>query len=483
MVRGEQVTEFRNLDARRIQICRQEVLARYLDQKPIGLTGDMGIIRGQIERKRGHFPVRKLFEHAGSAIQRLKPVFLMSPLSVAQFLPQGKLTFDVLVIDEASQVAPEDALGAVARTKQVIVVGDDKQLPPTNFFKMVNAGGDDGDEEDEEIATIDRVADYESILTLARARGMAERMLAWHYRSKHPSLIALSNDECYGGRLLLPPSPFVQTAEFGLSLVQTPRGHYDRGGTSRDLIQAEQVAKVVADHIKRYPNKSLGVACLSAQQRDGVEDMIDKLGIRMEVDAFTPKGERMFVKNLEAIQGDERDVIFISVGYGVAADQSKPFLNFGPVSRDGGDRRLNVLASRAREKCVVFSSITAADIPADSAVRGTRMLRALLHFAETGKLGAGSFTGGDFDSPFEEAVARVIREAGYHVHSQVGVSSFRIDLGIIDPARPGQYILGVECDGATYHRARSARDRDRLRQEVLEEHLEHGLVSQPSARD
>jgi very-short-patch-repair endonuclease len=468
VVRGEQVAEFRSLDARRIQISRQEVLSRYLDQKPIGSTGDMGIIRGQIERKRGHFPIRKLIEHAGSAIQRLKPVFLMSPLSVAQFLPPGQMTFDVLVVDEASQVAPEDALGAVARAKQVIVVGDHKQLPPTNFFKMVSAGGDDGDEEDEQIATVDRVGDYESILTLARSRGMAERMLAWHYRSKHPSLIALSNDECYGGRLLLPPSPFVQTSDFGLSFVQTPRGHYDRGGTSRDLIQAEQVAKVVADHIKRYPNKSLGVACLSAQQRDGVEDMIDKLGIRMEVDAFTPKGERLFVKNLEAVQGDERDVIFISVGYGVAPDQSKPFLNFGPVSRNGGDRRLNVLASRAREKCVVFSSITAADIPADNPGRGTQMLRALLHFAETGKLGAGKLGPGDFDSPFEEAVARVIREAGYDVHAQVGVSSFRIDLGIIDRVRPGQYILGVECDGATYHSARSARDRDRLRQEVLE---------------
>jgi very-short-patch-repair endonuclease len=161
-------------------------------------------------------------------------------------------------------------------------------------------------------------------------------------------------------------------------------------------------------------------------------------------------------------------VIFISVGYGVAPDQSKPFLNFGPVSRDGGDRRLNVLASRAREKCVVFSSITAADIPADNPGRGTQMLRALLHFAETGKLGAGKLGPGDFDSPFEEAVARVIREAGYDVHAQVGVSSFRIDLGIIDRVRPGQYILGVECDGATYHSARSARDRDRLRQEVLE---------------
>jgi very-short-patch-repair endonuclease len=467
-MRSEQVAEFRTLDARRIRASRQEVLAKYLDGRPTGYTGEMGIIRGQIERKRGHFPVRKLIVQAGNAIQRLKPVFLMSPLSVAQFLPPGLLTFDLLIIDEASQVAPEDALGAVARAKQMVVVGDHKQLPPTNFFKMVNAGGDDSDEEGEETRDVDRPSDYESILTLARSRGMAERMLAWHYRSKHPSLIALSNDECYGGRLLLPPSPFVQTSEFGLSLVRTPRGHYDRGGTSRDFIQGEHVAKAVADHMNRYPTKSLGVACLSVQQRDGVEDMIDKLGIRMEVDSFTPKGERLFVKNLESVQGDERDVIFISVGYGVSANQSKPFLNFGPVSREGGDRRLNVLASRARERCIVFSSITAADIPADSTQRGTRMLRALLHIAETGKLGAGNLTGDGFDSPFEEAVARVIREAGYQVHSQVGVSGFRIDLGVIDPLRPGEYTLGVECDGATYHSARSARDRDRLRQEVLE---------------
>jgi very-short-patch-repair endonuclease len=350
-----------------------------------------------------------------------------------------------------------------------VVVGDDKQLPPTNFFKMVNAGDDDSSEDNsEEPVSFNKPNHFESILTLSRTRGISERMLAWHYRSKHPSLIALSNDECYAGRLLLPPSPFIQTSEFGLSLVKTPRGHYDRGGTSRDLVQAEAVAKAVVDQIRRFPNKSLGVACLSAQQRDAVDDMIDKLGSRPEVEGFTPKGERLFVKNLEAVQGDERDVIFISVGYGVAQNESRPFLHFGPVSREGGERRLNVLASRAREKCIVFSSITAADIPADSEARGTRMLRALLGFAETGKLSGGT-PGGGFDSPFEEAVARVIREAGFHVHSQVGVSSFRIDLGVIDPPKPGEYILGVECDGAAYHSARSARDRDRLRQEVLEE--------------
>jgi very-short-patch-repair endonuclease len=469
-VRSESIDDFRIFDHRRIRSARQEVLTQYIARKPTGHIGEMSIVRGEIEKKRGHRSLRKLIVDAGSAVQKLKPVFLMSPLSVAQFLPPGRLAFDLLVIDEASQVAPEDALGVVARANQIVVVGDHRQLPPTNFFKMVNAGSEDQEEEDEgELgAATNRPSDYESILTLARTRGMSERMLAWHYRSKHPSLIALSNDECYGGRLLLPPSPFVQTKDFGLGLVKTPRGFYDRGGTSRDLVQAEMVAKAVRDHIINLPNKSLGVACLSVQQREAVYDMIDKLGIRGDVEAFAPKDERLFVKNLEAVQGDERDVIFISVGYGVAPNQSRPFLNFGPVSRDGGERRLNVLASRAREKCVIFSSITAADIPADTEVRGTRMLRSLLHFAETGKLGAGSFRGGDFDSPFEEAVARVIREAGFHVHSQVGVSSFRIDLGVINPTRPGEYLMGVECDGATYHSARSARDRDRLRQEVLE---------------
>jgi len=472
LVRSTHIDNFRGFDQRRIRSARHEVISQYIARRPNGFVGEMGVIRGEIGKKRGHRPPRKLMDDAGSAIQKLKPVFLMSPLSVAQFLKPGKLQFDLLVIDEASQIAPEDALGAIARAKQIVVVGDHHQLPPTNFFKAVNAGSEDIEDENgnenEARTTYVRPGNYESILTLARTRGMSERMLAWHYRSKHPSLIALSNDECYGGRLLLPPSPFVQTEDFGLSIVKTPRGHYDRGGTSRDLVQAEEVVKAVQTHIRNFPNKSLGVACLSVQQREAVYDMIDRLGIRGEVESFAPKDERLFVKNLEAVQGDERDVIYISVGYGVAPNHSRPFLNFGPVSRDGGERRLNVLASRARERCMVFSSITAADIPADTEARGTRMLRSLLHFAETGKLGAGSFDGGDFDSPFEEAVARVIREAGFRVHSQVGVSSFRIDIGVINPARPGQYLLGVECDGATYHGARSARDRDRIRQQVLE---------------
>jgi hypothetical protein len=219
-LKSERVTEFRRLDKLRIQNARQEVLARHLEARPMGYQGEMGIIRGEIGKKRGHRAIRKLMNDAGIAVQKLKPVFLMSPLSVAQFIPPGRLEFDLVVIDEASQVTPEDALGVVARAKQIVVVGDHQQLPPTNFFKTVSAGDDEeGDENSSRDVT--HPGQYESILTLARSRGIPERMLAWHYRSRHPSLIALSNEECYGGRLLLPPSPYLKTTEFGLIPILT----------------------------------------------------------------------------------------------------------------------------------------------------------------------------------------------------------------------------------------------------------------------
>ena len=423
----------------------------------------MGVIRAGIGKKRRHLPIRRLLERAASAVQKIKPVFLMSPLSVAQFLPPGRTEFDLLVIDEASQVPPEDALGAVARARHIVVVGDDKQLPPTNFFRMLI---NDDDEAQEDDAPPGRTRDFESILTLARARGMPERMLRWHYRSRHPSLIALSNHACYASSLLLPPSPHLSHDGLGLTLVRTPPGHYDRGGTGRNQVEAQVVAEYVERHLREHPDQSLGVACFSVAQRDAIEDALYAGSLTSAAEAFCPNGERLFVKNLETVQGDERDVVFISIGYG-RDTQGRMSVNFGPVSADGGERRLNVLISRARQRCVVFSSIEAGDIRADAAPRGTRMLREFLHFAETGKIAAGDATGGEPDSPFEEAVARVIRSNGYDVVPQVGVSGFRIDLGVIDLTQPGRFVLGVECDGATYHSARSARDRDRLRHEVL----------------
>ncbi len=461
--RAEIVRDFRACDRKRIENARVEVMNRYAAARPRGDAGEMGVIRAEIGKKRRHLPIRKLMKQAGTAIQRLKPVFLMSPLSAANFLPPGRLQFDLIVIDEASQVPPEEALGVIARAKQMVVVGDDMQLPPTNFFKMAL---DDGEEVEDEEST-GRTRDFESILKLAGVRGVSQRMLKWHYRSRHPSLIALSNKECYGGALLLPPSPRSNGDGLGLSFVRTPSGHYERGGTGRNLVEADIVARQVEQHITRCAGLSLGVACFSLAQREAIEDALQRRGLAMGTIKFNPHDEDLFVKNLETVQGDERDVIFISVGYGKDAE-GRMIANFGPVSKDGGERRLNVLISRARNKCIVFSSIGAADISVDIKTRGTRMLREFLHYAETGHISAGNVSGADFDSPFEEAVALTLRKAGYQIEPQVGVSSFRVDLGVIHPEHPGQFVLGIECDGAAYHSARSARDRDRLRQEVLE---------------
>jgi very-short-patch-repair endonuclease len=464
-LRTETVERFRELDRKRIQLTRGEVLARYLEGRPNGETGEMGVVRAEIGKKRRHLPIRKLMEQAGTAVQRLKPVFLMSPLSVAQFLPPGRIEFDLVVVDEASQVPPEEALGVLARGRQMVVVGDAKQLPPTNFFKMVADGDDDGQETEETV--LGRTRDFESILTLASARGTSERMLKWHYRSKHPSLIALSNKTCYHGRLLLPPSPVLDGENLGISLVKTPPGNYDRGGTGRNLVEADLIAAAVENHLTKWPERSLGLASFSVAQRDALEDALRARGILIQAEAFAPKEERLFIKNLESVQGDERDVIFISIGYGRDA-HNQMSQGFGPLSNEGGERRLNVLASRARLQCMVFSSISSGDIAADAKPRGTRMLREFLHYAETRNFGTGEFNDGDYDSPFEEAVAIAIRQAGFQARSQVGVSGFRVDLGVLDPQKPGRFMLGVECDGASYHSGRSARDRDRLRQEILE---------------
>jgi very-short-patch-repair endonuclease len=466
-LRNETVLRFRDLDRERIALARLEVLARYCAHRPAGQAGEMGIVRAEIGKKRRHLPIRKLMEVAGPAVQRLKPIFLMSPLSVAQYLPPGQLSFDLVVIDEASQVPPEEAIGVIARGRQMIVVGDDKQLPPTNFFRLVAGEDELAEEAAQDAVPAARPRDFESILTLARARGQAERMLRWHYRSRHPSLIALSNQTCYGGGLLLPPSPSPVGEDLGLSLVAAPRGHYERGGSGRNPAEAELIAAAVERHLAFHPERSLGVACFSVAQRDAIEDALQTHGLLAAVESFAPQGERLFVKNLEAVQGDERDTIFISIGYGPDAE-GRMTAGFGPLSAEGGERRLNVLISRARLQCVVFSSITSGDIPADTRPRGTRMLREFLHFAETGHIAAGRTGRAGFESPFEEAVAAVISRAGWEVVPQVGVSGFRIDLGVLSPQQPGRFILGVECDGAAYHSGRSARDRDRLRQEVLE---------------
>jgi very-short-patch-repair endonuclease len=459
---------FKRLDRDRITLARQEVAHRHYKEIPrSGGAGEIGVVRREIEKKRRHLPLRKLLNQAGTAIQSIKPVFMMSPMSVAQFLEPGSIEFDLLLIDEASQVQPVDALGAIARSRQIVVVGDDKQLPPTRFFARGM-----GDIEGEDIEGVDP-GDLESILGLCSAQGVPNRMLRWHYRSRHESLIAVSNHEFYDDRLFIVPSAHEVGPTLGVTFHHVADGVYDRGGSATNAREARVVAEAAIEHARQYPDYTLGVGTFSIRQKEAILNELEHLW-RTETDVkdFFASGvdEPFFVKNLENIQGDERDVIMISVCYG--PDRHGYFaMGFGPLSSEGGERRLNVLISRARRSCRVFSSITADQIDLNRAKgRGVAAFKTFLNFAETGNLSVAMPTGKDFDSPFEEEVARAVQRLGYEVEPQVGIAGFFVDLAIIDPRAPGRYLLGIECDGAAYHSARCARDRDRLRQQVLEDH-------------
>ena len=467
----ELVGHFRQLDAARINAAAAEVARRHFDQKPTGSVGEMGIIRQEINKKSRFLPVRKLLDMAGNAVQILKPVFLMSPLSVAQYLAPGRLKFDLLLIDEASQVRPEDALGAVARAEQIVVVGDAKQLPPTNFFNRLGDDGD-GDSNPASDGTL-LIGAMESILSLCDATLANRTMLRWHYRSHHPALIAVSNHSFYENKLLLPPSVAIGQVADGLGVVyhKVPSGGYDRGRSATNTVEAELVAEAVCAFARANPKKTLGVGTFSVAQRDVIRDRIDhRRREDPELEAFfTPnRPHAFFVKNLESIQGDERDVIFISVGYGRDAG-GRLTGSFGPINNDGGERRLNVLITRAKERLEVFSSLTADDIDTSSRKAGIVALKKFLQYAEKGYLDVPTRTDKLFDSDFEESVANFLKLRDYQVHPQVGMAGFYIDLGVLHPKNPARYVLGIECDGATYHSSRSARDRDCIRQKILED--------------
>jgi very-short-patch-repair endonuclease len=467
--------EFRALEAKRRVTTAKIIQGRHAATMPRGNYGAMNIIRSEVSRKRGHMPIRKLFKAAGETLQRIKPVLLMSPISVAQFLPPGSVEFDLLVIDEASQVRPEDALGLVGRAKQIVVVGDNKQLPPTSFFDRIMADDEDNDETDDEtsaaLAGAAKATDLESILALCEARGLNSAMLRWHYRSRHPSLIEVSNAEFYK-HLIMPPAPSAERLTEGL-ILRRVAGAYDRGGKRINAIEAETIANAVAIHARQSPQLSLGIVTFSTAQRDAIGDLLDiKRRTDDTLDAFLREGkaEDVFVKNLENVQGDERDVIMVSVGYGPrTAGARLDSMAFGPVSGEGGERRLNVLFTRARTRCEIFCSFAAGDVDPDRAKgEGARILKRFLQYAETGQLEERVSTSEDADSPFEETVAAAMEALGYKVDKQVGSAGFKIDLAVRHPDQPGRYMLAVECDGATYHRALWARERDRLRQEILE---------------
>lgn len=426
--------------------------------------GQMGILLREFQKKTRHLPIRKLMTRAGNIIQALKPVLMMSPLSIANFIEPGQLSFDIVIFDEASQVRPVEAFGALMRSKQAVVVGDSQQMPPTSFFdKVIEADKIDEDE--------DYVGDVESILGLFLAQNAPQRMLRWHYRSRHESLITVSNKEFYKNRLVVFPSSMQHAENMGLVFHHLKDTVYDRGNTQTNPEEARIVAEHVMRHAREHPELTLGVSAFSIQQMQAI---IDRLEIMRRVDPSAESffqshpEEPFFVKNLENVQGDERDVIFISIGYGRDKDGILT-MSFGPLNREGGERRLNVLITRARQKCVVFSNITGDDIDLSrSQSRGVACLKTFLTFAEKGIMDLPGETSRDAESEFELQVYEMLVEKGYTVHQQVGCADFYIDLAIVHPEDPGRYLLGIECDGASYHSARSSRDRDCLRQAVLE---------------
>lgn len=473
------VETFQDMERGRMEEARTLIRARHLRQLPSMGVGEIGVIRGEIGKKTRHMPIRKLLRSAPKAAQRVKPVFLMSPISIAQFLKPGVMEFDLLVIDEASQVRPEDALGAIVRAKQIVVVGDRQQLPPTSFFDRLTAPPEEEEDEDDEESAPQgaRAIEMESILTLCEVRGLNQSMLEWHYRSRDPSLIRVSSNEFYDDRLILPPSPLELDEQYGLKFTRVP-GVYASGSAARrgtNRIEAEHIAAAVARHARECPTLSLGIVAFSTSQRDMINEVLEfsrRSDAALDTFLGGSKTEDVFVKNIENVQGDERDVILISVGYGPhEANGRLASMRFGPVNSEGGERRLNVLFTRARYRCEIFASFDPGDIDlsrtrADR--RGLKVLKRFLEFAKTGNLDLAHPTGEEADSLFEEDVARVIRGLGYPADHQVGSAGFRIDLGVRNPKRLGQYILAVECDGANWHNSLWARERDRLRQDVLE---------------
>ena len=468
------IDKFIKLDQELLILNRKRITQQISQKRPIigGETtkrSELGILLSEFNRKRRHMPIRKLLSAAGGLIQEIKPCFMMSPLSVAQFIePENvdNLLFDVIIFDEASQVKPEDALGAFLRGKHLVVMGDTKQLPPTSFFEnMVEAD----DDEDYELSSL---KDMESILHLCKKSGFPTKMLRWHYRSRHESLIAVSNHLFYSNQLLIYPSPSNDSEKLGLKFIHLPDAIYDSGRNSGNIIEAKAVVKAIIEHYQTYGNtKSLGVGTFNLNQRRLIDDFLEierKKNPDIEEYFTEKKFEKFFIKNLETIQGDERDVIFVSVGFGFDKNH-KISHNFGPVNREGGERRLNVLFTRAREKCVIFSNFKYSDLKlASNAPFGLRALKTFLEYAENRQLIEYESPRENTESSFEETVYEFLKNTKYEVHKQVGCAGFRIDLAIVNPNSQGEYLIGIECDGATYHSSPVARDRDRLRQQVLE---------------
>lgn len=470
------IKEFAQLDKLQFNIARARIQKKLIDNLPAidrfsSGRDEVTILKRELGKQRKIMPIRKLFKEIPNLVLNLKPCLMMSPLSVSMFLDSDIYKFDIVIFDEASQVCTENAIGAIARGKQVIIAGDSKQLPPTNFFNSSIAGGDY--DSNDSYANYDDEDAYESILDEAAL--LPEKTLLWHYRSRNEHLIAFSNAKIYKNNLVTFPSNIEKEKDNGVEYVYVKDGIYDRGGQKGNEKEAQKVAELVFEHFKKFPERSLGVIAFGEVQQQAIEMAVRKLRLNnQEFEQFFKEDnqEAFFIKNLENVQGDERDTIIFSIGF--AQDSSgKMLMQFGPLSRIGGERRLNVAITRAKYNVKLVGSIMPTDIEIEKiSTDGPKLLRSYIEFAINGiDYLKTEITETDIiqhDSPFEKAVYNFLVRKGYKVVTQVGCSGYKIDMAVKHPTISGRYILGIECDGASYHSARTARERDRLRQDILE---------------
>jgi very-short-patch-repair endonuclease len=466
------VAAFRERDRAHVKLARDWIANRLRERVPRAdgaIRGsELHLLRRETEKKGRHLAVRKLLQALPELRPRLKPCLLMSPLSVAQFLPP-RSDFDLVVFDEASQIETHDAIGAIARGKKVVIVGDSQQLPPTRFFARTIDDDDAPKDEND-------VVDLDSILDEARAKNLPECTLGWHYRSRHDALIEFSNNHYYERRLQVFPAARRRVPDLGLAWHSVSDGMYYSGSSKvsprTNPNEARALVAQLMDSLQRYApgERTFGVVTFSLTQKELIDSLLDECReAHPAIEAHFSGPEGVFVKNLENVQGDERDEILFSVAY-AKNENGTLRQHFGPLSNAGGERRLNVAVTRARRQLRVFSTITHDQIDLGrTRSRGAEHLRQFLRFAaERGRAVEPPPPTQAFDSALETEVHRTLVDAGYSVRPKVGCGSYQLDLAIEHPQHPGTYALGIECDGPTYHLAKTARDRDRLRMEVLE---------------
>ncbi|MFP4693793.1 MAG: DUF3320 domain-containing protein [Halothece sp.] len=466
----EKLDAFQQLDQEYIEASRLYVRQQLIANLPslqISIGGsEMGILQREQAKQKRHLPIRSLFQSLPNLLPKLKSCFLMSPLSVAQYLPADAKPFNVVIFDEASQVETHDAIGAIARGKQVIVVGDSKQMPPTNFFGRSNS--------DDESPHEDELVELESILDEAIACQFPQQMLQWHYRSRHETLIQFSNQNYYDSQLNIFPAASRHPQNLGLKWHPVSEGMY-RTGERTNRKEAEALVNYLCGRLEQYSpqDRSFGIITFSIPQQLLIENLIDEARRNrpaLEVHFSSEQtSESVFIKNLENVQGDERDEILFSICY-APNEQGKLSMNFGALNRMGGERRLNVAVTRARQMLNVFSTLRAdqIDLSRTGAV-GARHLKDFLAFAEQWDAQAQEklIKTDDADSEVQRQIYETLLDMGYQVDCQVGCASYRIDFAVIHPDDPQCYAIGIECDGERYANAKTVRDRDRVQPLVL----------------